>query len=141
MQTLEDSSSSGSKSGSFKELLAWPRSMAFVVDVYAETESWPQTERYGLTQQMRRSCVSVPSNIAEGQGRRDGREFSHFMRIARGSLQEAETQIMIGARLGFCSNEKEGDLLEQAGHIGRMILGLRRAIASRAQPITPPESL
>lgn len=114
---------------SFRDLLAWQLAMDFVVLVYLETDRWPAAERYGLTQQLRRCSVSIPSNIAEGQGRRSDREFVRFLRIAHGSLQEAETQIMVGRRLGYCSSEAEGALLTAAGNLGRMIQGLARTIS------------
>lgn len=116
---------------SYRDLIAWQRAMDFVVAVYRETDGWPQTERFGLIQQLRRSTVSIPSNIAEGQGRRNDREFAQFLRIAHGSLREAETQIMLGERLGYSTEEIERRLLGQAGEIGRLVQGLLRAIAKR----------
>lgn len=114
---------------SYRDLLVWQRGMDFVVAVYCETERWPQAERFGLIAQLRRCSVSIPSNIAEGQGRRNDREFAHFLRIAHGSLMEAETQIAIGQRLGYCSVETETNLLKQAGELGRMIQGLGKTVA------------
>jgi len=107
--------------------------MDFVVAIYRETARWPSEERFGLVQQIRRSSISIPSNIAEGQGRRNDREFSHFLRIAHGSLQEAETQILIGRRLGYCSQETEMALLIQSRSIGKLIQGLRRSIQAEAR--------
>lgn len=123
-------SPSRAASKSYRDLVAWQQAMDFVVAIYQEIERWPSHERYGLTQQLRRCAVSVASNIAEGQGRRSNREFSQFLRIALGSLQEAETQILIAARLGFCSNGTEESLLRQSASIGRLVQGLRRSIAA-----------
>jgi four helix bundle protein len=103
--------------------------MDFVVAVYRETERWPAVERFGLIAQLRRCSVSVPSNIAEGQGRRNDREFAHFLKIAHGSLLEAETQVSIGQRLGYCPDSTEAELLRQTGELGRMIQSLGNAIA------------
>ncbi|MCO5220874.1 MAG: four helix bundle protein [Thermomicrobiales bacterium] len=114
---------------SYRDLRAWQSAMDFVVLVYRESDRWPATEQYGLTQQVRRCSVSVPSNIAEGQGRRNDREFARFLRIAHGSLQEAETQIMLARRLGYCEPETEDVLLAAAGDLGRMIQGLVRIVA------------
>lgn len=114
---------------SYRDLLVWQRAMDFVESVYRETEGWPATERFGLINQLRRCSVSVPSNIAEGQGRRSDREFVRFLLVAYGSLQEAETQISIAARLGYCSIESETRLLQAAAELGRLLHGLVRSIS------------
>jgi len=87
---------------SYKELIAWRKAMDLVVEVYRVTRSFPGDELYGLTSQLRRAAVSVPSNIAEGQARYSRREFCHFLTIARGSLAEIETQVRIAARARLC---------------------------------------
>jgi four helix bundle protein len=86
---------------SYRDLLAWKRAMDLVVPLYELTRVFPREELYGLTGQVRRAVVSVPSNIAEGQGRGQGNEFTHHLRIARGSLQEVETQLIVASRLGY----------------------------------------
>lgn len=111
---------------SYHDLIAWQKSMDFVESVYRATRSFPKDELYGLTSQLRRSCVSVPSNIAEG--RRSGAEFHHRLSIAHGSLCEAETQLMIGERLGYVETPELKRLLEQAGEIGRLITGLSNSL-------------
>jgi four helix bundle protein len=108
--------------------------MDLVVAIYRETDAWPPQEKFGLVQQLRRCAVSVPSNIAEGQGRRSDREFVHFLRIAHGSLREAETQVTLGQRLGYCSIETEERLIDGTSEIGRMLQGLIRTITARQQP-------
>jgi four helix bundle protein len=98
--------------------------MQFVTDIYHETGGFPREEMYGLTSQLRRAAVSVPSNIAEGHGRRSKKEFHHFVSRARGSLLEVETQLEIARNLGYLSAKKAADLLSQASEIARMLNGL-----------------
>ena len=88
------------------ELLAWQRAIQLVKEVYRLTSTFPDTERYGLTAQMRRSAVSAPSNIAEGAARNGKAEFLHFLGIARGSLSELDTQRVIARELGYCQSDK-----------------------------------
>src|SRR3954468_12430988 len=85
----------------YRDLIAWQKAMDLVEQVYRLTRAFPREELYGLTNQVRRASVSIPSNIAEGQGRGVGGEFAHHLRIANGSRQEVETQILLGVRLGF----------------------------------------
>src|SRR5438046_1772110 len=85
----------------YRELIAWQRAMDLVQAVYSVTRRFPADELYGLTNQLRRAAVSVPSNIAEGQGRGVGGEFAHHLRIANASRQEVETQILIAQRLSY----------------------------------------
>ena len=84
-----------------KKLKAWQLSMDIAVDLYKATENFPQEERFGLTSQMRRSAVSVPSNVAEGAGRQTKKEFVNFLHIAQGSLSELDTQLELAKRLQF----------------------------------------
>jgi four helix bundle protein len=92
------------------QLLAWQKAIALVTVVYEITSKFPAQEAYGLTSQMRRCAVSVPANIAEGAARNSRREFVHFLGIARGSLSELETYVVIGRNLGYL---KTTDQLEQ----------------------------
>lgn len=96
---------------SHHRLQAWQQSMQLVELVYRLTAGFPDVERFGLTSQMRRAAVSVPSNIAEGAGRGSRADFLRFLRIARGSLSELETQCLLARRLGYAS---EPDHVEQA---------------------------
>ena len=118
---------------SYRDLIVWQKSMDLVVAIYRETNTWPQQQRFGLVQQLRRCAVSVPSNIAKGQGRRGDREFVHFLRIAHGSLREVETQVTIGQRLGYCSIHTEVRLLDRTSEIGRLLQGLIRSVTTRMQ--------
>jgi four helix bundle protein len=98
--------------------------MDFLTLVYRHTAHFPSEERFGLTNQVRRSSVSIPSNIAEGQGRRTTTEFLHFLSIARGSLQEAETQILIAQRLTYLGETEVAELLGASSEVGRLLSGL-----------------
>ncbi len=93
-------------SGRYQDLIAWQKAIAFVKRVYIVTSGLPQEEMFGLKSQMRRSAVSVPSNIAEGQGRTTPGEFYQFLGHARGSLYELETQMVIASELGYVSAEQ-----------------------------------
>jgi four helix bundle protein len=108
----------------YRGLIAWQKAMDFVEGVYGETRSFPREELYGLTSQLRRAAVSIPSNIAEGHGRGKPKEFTQFLTIAHGSLREVETQLMIAQRLKYSSSAKVRLLLDLAGEIGRLINGL-----------------
>ena len=116
---------------SYRDLVAWQRAMDLVDDVYACVRSFPSDELFGLTTQMRRAATSIPNNIAEGHGRFSLRDFRQFLRKARGSALELETEIIIAKRQGFISTESEYALLEKAGLVGRLINGLIRHITKR----------
>ena len=109
---------------SFKDLIAWQKSIDLVADIYDATKSFPKDEVYALTNQLRRAAVSVPSNIAEGQGRFSTSEFRHFLGTARGSLFEVQTQLVIAARLGYLPQQKADALLERSAEVARIVHGL-----------------
>ncbi len=109
---------------SYRDLVAWQKAMDLVTTVYQITASFPKEELYGLTSQLRRAAVSVPSNIAEGQGRRGVAEFRHFLRQASGSLMELETQVMIAERLRYLSPESANHVLDRSAEVGRVLNGL-----------------
>jgi four helix bundle protein len=92
---------------SYKDLLIWQKGISLVKSVYTLTAFFPEEEKFGLISQLRRCAVSVPSNIAEGWGRETQPSYAHFLRIARGSLLELETQIIISKELGFSDNVAE----------------------------------
>lgn len=104
----------------YSDLIVWQKAMDLVEAVY---RVFPKEEVYGLTAQLRRAAVSVPSNIAEGQGRRSTREFLHYLSIAHGSLRELETQLLIAARLGYCDAAEQENLTEITAEVGRLING------------------
>src|SRR5688572_309920 len=112
----------------YRDLVAWQKSMDLAEAVYLHTAEFPLEERYGLTSQMRRAAVSVPSNIAEGQGRRSSDEdFVRFLRIALGSLCELETQIELAVRLKLLSEERASRLRPASEEVGRIVNGLLRS--------------
>tara|TARA_R110000850_G_scaffold136598_8_gene257832 strand:- start:1211 stop:1603 length:393 start_codon:yes stop_codon:yes gene_type:complete len=99
----------------YQQLKVWQESMLLAEMVYKSLVDLPASERFGLAEQLRRACVSIPSNIAEGAGRGSDREFVRFLQIAKGSLQELETQLLLCTRLNFLSNTKS--LLEAANRV------------------------
>ena len=112
----------------YRDLVAWQRAMDLVVEVYRVTAQFPREELYGLTSQLRRAAVSVPSNIAEGQGRGVGNEFGRHVRIAQGSLQEAETQLLIAQRLTYLPQTSLDPVMLIAEEVGRLTRGLHKSI-------------
>ncbi|HEX29585.1 TPA: four helix bundle protein [Candidatus Poribacteria bacterium] len=113
---------------SYRDLQVWQKAMNLVVAVYKVTQGFPQIEQYGLTAQSRRAAVSVPANIAEGHGRRHRAEYLNFLSVARGSLMELETHLMIAHRLNYLTDEMVDELLGQTAEIGRMLNGLMTAL-------------
>ena len=108
----------------FSELIVWQKAMDLVVEIYQRTETFPQREIFGITNQMRRASVSVPSNIAEGQGRSSTDDFLRFLYIAKGSLQELETQVILSRRLQFLPDDGHQALLTQLCEVARILNGL-----------------
>lgn len=108
----------------FRDLLVWQKAMELAREVYRLTQDFPKEEVFGLTAQMRRAAVSIPSNIAEGQGRLTDKAFIVFLGHARGSLYELETQIELAQSLAYLSTEESNAILSLCGEIGRMIHGL-----------------
>ena len=122
---------------SYRDLRVWQLAMELVVQIYAHTRAFPREEIYGLTSQMRRSAVSVPSNIAEGKGRSTDRDRSAFFCHARGSLLELETHILIAQQLDFLVAQDAEKLLADSAQLGRMLNAL---IASLKNPETSGKS-
>jgi four helix bundle protein len=108
-----------SNSSSFQDLRIWQDAMDLTERVYRATGDFPKQETYGLSSQMRRAAVSVPSNIAEGKGHRSDPEFVRFLFHARGSLLELQTQILIARRLGYLSDEKADELFSRGDGVAR----------------------
>lgn len=110
----------------FRELVAWQVAFDLTKRIYQLTEGFPKSEVFGLTSQMRRSAVSIASNLAEGAGRSTKRDFSHFVTVARGSLNELQTQYLLAQELGFCAVDEEiGSLIER---LYGLINGLRNSL-------------
>lgn len=114
--------------GDLKDLVAWQVAMDLAVAIYQKTRRFPDDERFGLQLQVRRAGVSVASNIAEGHGRVDRRDYARCVRIARGSLKEAETQMIIAGRVGFLPNDSLHELLGLTNRSNRLITGLLRSL-------------
>ena len=115
---------------SYRDLLVWQKSKQAVKEVYLLTAAFPKEEMYGLTSQIRRSSVSVPSNIAEGHARKSTKEFSHFISIALGSLAELETQIEIASDLSFIEYNKLQIIMNSLDEIGKMLRGLQNSLTT-----------
>jgi four helix bundle protein len=115
----------------YRELVVWQKAMDLVEAIYRITGQFPKEEVYGLTSQLRRAAVSIPSNIAEGQGRHTTRDFLNFLSIANGSLKEVETQATIAQRLQFIRQETQSEILEKTTEIGRLLSGLTNALKKR----------
>ncbi|MEX2347651.1 MAG: four helix bundle protein [Balneolaceae bacterium] len=112
----------------YKDLEIWKRSVNLATDVYSTTSGFPKEETYGITSQLRRCAVSVPSNIAEGAGRVSKKEFKRFLNIAYGSIYELETQLLISKNLGYI-NEKEHQKLEkEIDEIQKMIYSFSKKL-------------
>ena len=112
---------------SHRDLLVWQRAIELCVAVYAATESFPRTEIYGLTNQLRRACVSIPSNIAEGYGRLSRDQYRHFLGIAQGSNLELQTQLTIGRRLGFGEPAATDAAMSLSLEVGKMLTSMLRS--------------
>ena len=108
----------------YRELIVWTKAMDLVEMIYQVTRQFPKEELYGLTSQIRRAAVSIPSNIAEGQARQSTAEFKNFLSFAQGSRAEVETQLMIAQRLGYLSQQTAEPILSLAEEIKRMLHAL-----------------
>ncbi len=109
---------------SYRDLIVWQKAMALAQQVYGLSAELPRNEAYGLLSQMRRAAVSVPSNIAEGQGRLTDLQFRHFLGNARGSLYEMQTQLELAGNLGYLDKRLVQELTEQGWEVARLINGL-----------------
>lgn len=114
--------------GTHKDLDVWKKAIEFVTDIYSVTDSFPKSEKYGLTSKLRRAVVSIPSNIAEGATRKNKTEFKQFLYIALSSGAEADTQLIIANNLKFVDAESLVRLQEQLNTISKMIQGLIKSI-------------
>lgn len=117
----------------YQDLIVWQKAMLLVEMIYTATQSFPKHELYGLTNQIRRAAVSIPSNIAEGQARYSNAEFRHFLSIAQGSKAEVETQIMIANRLNYISKDEMNQALSLLLEISKMLASLRKSLVVSGQ--------
>jgi len=116
---------------SHRDLKIWQIALDLTETLYRITADWPKHEQYGLISQVRRAAVSVPANVAEGAGRRTAGEFMHFVGIARGSLAELETLIVLSRRLGYIEEPTYRALYDDLLELGRMTTGLIRSLEER----------
>lgn len=113
-----------------KKLDVWKKAMILTKDVYEVTATFPKSEIYGLTSQMRRAASSIPSNIAEGAGRKGNREFLQFINIAQGSASELDTQLELAAMVGYLDHEIRDNLTDKLICLTKMLYGLTRSVKS-----------
>ena len=113
-----------------KELKIWNKALDLAVQVYEATSNFPKEEKYGLTSQIRRSAVSIPSNISEGAGRNSNKEFIQFLGIANGSSYELQTQLIISNRLNLISNESVQPLLNEVDEIQKMTYRFQQTLSN-----------
>ena len=109
----------------YKDLIVWQKAMDLAEQTYLLTRNFPKEELYGLTSQLRRAAVSVPSNIAEGQARQSTAEFRNFLSIAQGSLAEVETQILLAIRFQYLTPQQSAQALSLREEVSKMLSGLR----------------
>jgi len=105
----------------FQELVVWQKAMDLVVNVYDLVKIFPKDELYSLSAQLKRACISVPSNIAEGYSRNTTKDYIRFLYIARGSLSEVQTQLLLSIKLNFISNEQAAISLSLSNEIGKIL--------------------
>jgi four helix bundle protein len=125
--------SMANKVQSYRDLVIWQKAMELVTEIYRTTQNFPKEELFGLTSQVRRAAVSIPSNIAEGHAKLSRKEYQHSLGHARGSLAELETQIIIAQNLGYLDEEKVSRTLELSAEIGRILNGLLAALRKKEQ--------
>ena len=121
-------SSEAKRPGSYRELIVWQKAMILPRLIYRLTQELPSEERFGLTSQMRRAAVSIPSNIAEGQARRGSKEFIQFIAQAEGSLAELDTQLTLATDLGYLAQPMSGEASALIEELCRMLNALRRKL-------------
>ncbi len=112
----------------FRDLIIWQKSMDLVTTIYNQTKSFPNTEKFGIVSQIRRSAVSIPSNISEGYGRNSNKDFIRFLNISMGSLFEVQTQAEIAYNLEFMDQEDFEDLFQQSREVERIISSFIRSL-------------
>jgi four helix bundle protein len=115
---------------SYRDLIAWKKAYGLSLVIYKITAHFPVDERYGLIYQLRKAAVSIPSNIAEGEGRKSSAEFCRFLAIALGSTKEIETQILLSGDLGYIDQNTVEQILSMASEVCRLINGLVRSLKS-----------
>ena len=115
---------------SFRDLIAWQKAFALGLEIYHLTQDFPDSERFGLTSQLRRGAVSIASNIAEGYGRGSTADYLRFLRVSRGALYDIDTQLLFAAKLAFMSDQNHTNVAAQVDEVGRLLAGLIKSIES-----------
>lgn len=112
----------------YKELKVWQKAMDLAEAIYDVTKGFPSEEKYGVTSQLRRCAISIPSNIAEGAGRNTNKDFSRFLDVSVGSLFELETQVLLSSRVGFLNLSSKDTLIDEVSQIHAMLIGLKKTL-------------
>ncbi|TCN58580.1 four helix bundle protein [Flavobacterium circumlabens] len=115
----------------FRKLLIWQKSMTLITKIYFSTNHFPKEEIFGLTSQIRRSSISIPSNIAEGSGRESSKDFLRFLNIAIGSLFEMQTQLEIAKNITYLNEQEFNNLYEDSREVERMLVSFIKKIKDR----------
>jgi len=116
---------------SYRDLEVWRKAMELAKRIYQITSKFPGDERFGLTNQLRRAAVSIPSNLAEGHSRSGPGDFSRFISISMGSVAEVETQVILSSELGYLAVETSSEVLSDLDVLGKMLRGLSKSITRR----------
>ena len=116
----------------FKDLIVWQKAMEVASMTYSLTKNMPKEELFSLTNQMRRAAVSIPSNIAEGYGRNSAKEYLQFLAIARGSLCELETQLLLCVRIDYLTEQEIQPILDSLAEIGKMLMSIIKKLKNTA---------
>jgi four helix bundle protein len=130
-ENVETTSDMNTKTRSYKDLVVWQKGIELAKLAYRLTQSFPPEEKFGLTAQMRRAAISIPSNIAKGQARHTTGEFVQFISHAEGSVAELDTSLILSIELGFCREPAAGPAFEIIAELRRMLNVLRRKLAAR----------
>ena len=115
----------------FKDLIVWQKAMELVAEVYILVKKLPREEIFALNNQMRRCAISIPSNIAEGQGRNSTKEFIHFLAIAKGSKSELETQLLLCVKINYLSNSAIETAINLIQEVGKMLNALQKSLTTK----------
>jgi len=121
----------------FKELIVWQKSYQLCLNLYEISKDFPHEEKYGLSSQIRRAAISIPSNIAEGYGRKTIPDYVRCLYIAYGSTCELETQILLSGDLGYLNEENQSIILEKIKEVERMLMALIKSLENKKQPSKP----
>ena len=114
----------------FKDLIVWQKAMELAAETYLIVKKLPKEELFALSDQIRRAAISIPSNIAEGQGRNSTKEFIHFLAIAKGSKAELETQLLLCVKVNYLNSSEIGTAINLVQEVGKMINALQKSLAA-----------